>query len=68
MTQSRKKITVLLDEPDFHRFEAFCTERGHKKSTLIVRLVREHLDKEEFTMQQELPLSKGDAGEKERVG
>lgn len=28
------------------RFERFCESRGHKKSTLIARLIREHLDRE----------------------
>lgn len=29
------------------RFERYCERQGHKKSTLIARLVREHLDREE---------------------
>jgi hypothetical protein len=29
-----------------NRFEKFCEARGHKKSTLIARLIREHLDRE----------------------
>lgn len=38
------RITVLLD-PDLQaRFSAYCLEKGHKKSTLIARLIREHLD------------------------
>lgn len=31
------------------RFEKFCEARGHKKSTLIARLIREHLDRESDT-------------------
>ena len=50
----RSKITVLLDESEFVRFDAYCTERGHKKSTLIARLVRDYLNHEEFRQQQEL--------------
>ena len=55
--KKRNKITVLLDESEFRRFEAFCLERGHKKSTLIARLIREHLNSEGVTMQEELPLA-----------
>lgn len=29
------------------RFEHYCERRGHKKSTLIARLIREHLDEED---------------------
>ena len=37
-----------------HRFfsvEAYCEAKGHKKSPLIVRLIREHLDREGFSSQ-----------------
>ena len=43
------KITVLLPPADFDQFSAFCKSRGHKKSTLIARLIREHLQQEGFT-------------------
>lgn len=43
-TKQRKKITVLLDPGEARRFERYCDEQGFKKSTLIVRLIREHLD------------------------
>lgn len=46
----RKKITVLLDPRDADRFWAYCEERGFKKSTLIARLVRDHLDSQKFQM------------------
>jgi len=48
------KISVLVPEQEARRFEAYCTETGHKKSTLIVRLIREHLDKEQFYLQGSL--------------
>jgi len=38
------KISVLIPLDDAHRFEEYCLRQGHKKSTLIVRLIREHLD------------------------
>lgn len=48
------KISVLLAPDEATRFDAYCEERGHKKSTLIARLIREHLDREGFTVQVEL--------------
>lgn len=42
------RIQVLMPPTEAARFADFCRERGHKKSTLIVRLVREHLDRERF--------------------
>lgn len=47
------RIQVLLNRPEAERFERFCETRGHKKSTLIARLVREHLDREGFALQGE---------------
>ena len=44
----KPRITVLLDRAEADRFDAYCNSRGFKKSTLIARLIREHLDKEEF--------------------
>lgn len=37
------RITVLLDEDVDAQFTAFCQNKGFKKSTLIARLIREHL-------------------------
>jgi hypothetical protein len=42
------RVQVLLQPGEAERFERFCHLRGHKKSTLIARLIREHLDSEEF--------------------
>jgi hypothetical protein len=42
------KITVLLDDAEFERFDNYCRERGFKKSTLIARLVRNFLDMEGY--------------------
>lgn len=44
MSRKRVKISVLLDSQEFDRFDAYCHERGFKKSTLIARLIRDHLD------------------------
>ena len=55
-----KKVSVLLSEDDFHRFEAYCERQGFKKSTLIARLIRNLLDTENVAVQRPLPLPKGD--------
>jgi len=56
VTSEPRKVTVLLDEDEFERFDAYCRERGFKKSTLITRLIREHLISEGYRVQQVLPL------------
>ena len=38
-----KRLTVLLTDEEFAEFDAFCRQGGFKKSTLIVRLIRELL-------------------------
>ena len=42
------RVQVFLQTEEAERFERYCQERGYKKSTLIARLVREHLDRESF--------------------
>ena len=57
MDQKRQsRITVLLTEDEAEQFDAFCNEQGFKKSTLIARLIREHLAQEGFAYQARLPL------------
>ena len=55
----KQKVTVLLETQEWSRFDAFCRARGHKKSTLIARLVRDHLDSKGFEMQPGLPWTAG---------
>ena len=43
-----------MSREEAERFESYCRERGFKKSTLIARLIREHLSEERFRPQQEL--------------
>ena len=45
------RVSVLLPPVEAARFDEYCRERGYKKSTLIVRLIREHLDRERFPLQ-----------------
>jgi hypothetical protein len=48
------KISVLLLDDEAERFESYCKSKGHKKSTLIARLIREHLESEQFHLQRTL--------------
>ena len=48
-TAPLKKLSVLLPEREAERFDAYCRAKGFKKSTLIARLVRDHLDAEDRT-------------------
>lgn len=48
------RVHVLIPDDEAGRFDAYCKEKGFKKSTLIVRLIREHLDRERFEAQQEM--------------
>lgn len=54
MAERITKVSVLLDEAEGARFAAYCKEKGFKKSSLIARLIREHLAREGFRSQQEL--------------
>lgn len=55
----QSKISVLLPPDEADRFGAYCLERGYKKSTLIARLIREHLDSEQFRLQGALFKERG---------
>lgn len=48
------RIQVLMSPEEAERFDRFCRERGFKKSTLIARLIREHLDTEKYWPQKSL--------------
>ena len=51
------KISVLLTDAEEERFDAYCREKGFKKSTLAARLIREHLDSQHYAMQRSLSLA-----------
>ena len=53
---TKSKITVILPAEEFERFESYCQEQGFKKSTLIARLIRDHLDATAYRLQRELPM------------
>lgn len=48
MSDARRicKVTVLFDREDFEALDSYCNQFAFKKSTLIARLVREHLSRE----------------------
>ena len=48
------RIQVLMPKAEAERFDAYCHEKGYKKSPLIARLVREYLDSEGFNPQRDL--------------
>lgn len=50
------RIQVLMPACEAEQFEAYCRDKGHKKSTLIARLVREHLAREGFAVQTTMTL------------
>jgi hypothetical protein len=54
------RIQVLMPRNEADRFEEYCRERGFKKSTLMVRLVRDHLEQEKFKPQHELFEASGE--------
>jgi hypothetical protein len=54
---SATRIQVLLSTHEAGRFGAYCETKGFKKSTLIARLIREHLDRENFaTSERQSPI------------
>jgi hypothetical protein len=58
------KITVLLGDEEFDRFDSYCRERGYKKSTLISRLIRQYLDLEGYGTQRLNAFAKAERGER----
>jgi hypothetical protein len=48
------KISVLLEVGEAERFDAYCKQKGFKKSSLTARLIRDHLDQEKFQCQKNL--------------
>ena len=48
------RVQVLMSSTEAERFNAYCREMAYKKSPLIARLVREHLDREGFRTRHDL--------------
>ena len=49
------RVTALFSEDEAERFNTYCTRHGFKKATLIARLVREHLDREDRKQSRKQP-------------
>lgn len=41
--KSKVRVNVIFESEDHARLEDYCEREGHKKSTLIARIVREYL-------------------------
>ena len=52
------QVKVLLSRDEAERFDDYCLTRGFKKSTLIAKLVRDHLDREEYYPQRALLMAR----------
>lgn len=48
------RVQVLISPEEAKRFDRYCQERGFKKSTLIARLIREHLNAQQYWPQKDL--------------
>ena len=48
------RVQVLISPEESDRFDRYCRENGFKKSTLIARLIREHLDAQRYWPQKQL--------------
>jgi hypothetical protein len=49
------KLSVLLDPKVAELFDSYCSETGYKKSTLIVKLIKDHLNAKGYAVQLQLP-------------
>ena len=54
------RIQVLMSKAERDRFDAYCQEKGYKKSPLIARLIREHLGRENFRSQPDGSIKKAE--------
>ncbi len=50
-----RKISVLLEPDGYERFESYCRTKGHKKSTLVSKLIRDFLDNEQGPATLQMP-------------
>ena len=57
------RVQVLMSPTEAERFNAYCREMGYKKSPLIARLVRQHLDREGFRTRREPVVEHREASE-----
>jgi predicted DNA-binding protein len=61
--KTQTKISVLLSVQEYQRLDAYCHDRGYKKSTLVARLIRQYLDMEGYgAAAQPPPFGRGGRG------
>jgi len=60
------RVQVLMPREEAERFDEYCREKGFKKSPLIVRLVRDHLNRESYRTQRDLFNGDAERGRDER--
>jgi hypothetical protein len=56
MSLKSRKITVLIDQNNFENLEDYCNLNGHKKSTLIFKLICDFIDKQNKSRDSENEL------------
>jgi hypothetical protein len=57
--KTHTKISVLLSDVEYERLDAYCRDRGYKKSTLVARLIRQYLDMEGYGASGPTPFGRG---------
>lgn len=57
--KTHTKISVLLSDLEYERLDAYCHDRGYKKSTLVARLIRQYLDMEGYGAQPPSAFARG---------
>lgn len=40
----QRRVTVMLERPEFEELDGFCKRMGYKKTALIARLIADHLE------------------------
>ena len=48
------RVSVVLNDFEGEVFSEYCRVKGYKKSTLIKRLIREHIDSSDYNHQVEM--------------
>lgn len=62
------RVSVLLSPTEARRFSSYCKRNGHKKSTLIAKLVTDHMNAECFEMSSHSEVTKFTANRPKKAG
>ena len=52
--ETRMRVTVILKDDEADVFATYCERNGFKKSTLIKRLIREHIENSGYRHQKDM--------------